>query len=139
MLSACYGEWGTGRPPDYAAYSLAELHGLVDRFAAAPPVSSQGDGASGTHAWISVIDRGFVLHAYFGEECRAGGAVGYELYGPYPPRTEREYGDPYDGTGLAGTMTTACLKDVLGLLDGGRSPVEFVRGSALSASVVSDD
>ena len=67
------------------------------------------------------------------------GAVGFELYGPYPPGTKRDDGDPYDGRGLAGSMTTACLKSVLSLLAKGHSPVDYVRGSALSASVVVDD
>jgi hypothetical protein len=35
-------------------------------------------------------------------------------------------------------MTTACLKGLLGLLDEGRSPVDYVRESAPEASVVTD-
>src|SRR5438132_1498626 len=139
MLEASYGEWGMGSPSVYKTLAMEELVALVDRLAAAPPVSSDGGGASGDHAWISVIDRGFVLHAYFGEDCRADGAVGFELYGACPPGTERDHGDPYDGRGLAGSMTTACLKSVLSLLDNGHSPVDHVRGSALRASVVVDD
>jgi hypothetical protein len=139
MLEACQGEWGTVCPPRYSAVALSDLCSLIDRLAAAAPLSSRIDGASGDHAWISVIDRGFVLHAYFGENCRADGIVGFELYGPYPPGTECEHGDPYDGRGLAGRMTTACLKAVLSLLDKGHSPVDYVRGSALSVSVVADD
>ena len=88
MLEAGYGEWSTGHPPSYAARSLDELHRLVERLAAAPSVSSYGGGASGDHAWISVIDRGFVLHAYFVEDCRGDGIIGFEFYGPYPPGTE---------------------------------------------------
>jgi hypothetical protein len=138
MLEAYCGEWGAVRPPDYSAQSVGDLHALVDRLAAPRTLSSRGEGASGDHAWLSVIDRGFVLHAYFGEDCGGDGVVGFELYGPYPPGTERDHGDPFDGRGLAGGMTTACLKAVLALLDGGQSPVEYVRASAVSASVVTD-
>ena len=45
---------------------------------------------------------------------------------------------PYDGRGLAGTMTLPCLKQMLSLLDEGRSPVDYVRESALEAEVVTD-
>lgn len=139
MLEASYGEWGAGPPVDYSAHPVGDLHALVDRLAAAPTVSSRGDGASGDHAWLSVIDRGFVLHAYFGEDCRDGGFVGFELYGPYPSGTERDPVGPFDGRGLEGRMTTASLKAVLALLDDGQSPVDYVRGSAVSVSVVADD
>jgi hypothetical protein len=139
MLESSYSEWGMGQPPVYAVRSLAALHALVDRLAAAPTVSSRGAGASGDHAWISVIDRGFIAHAYFGEETRRDGVISFELYGPYSPGTERDDGDPYDGRGLAGSMTTAQLKVMLSLLDAGQSPVEYVRETALSVSVVTDD
>jgi hypothetical protein len=139
MLEARYSEWDSCSPNSYAALMLDELCALVDRFAAAPPVSSYVGGASGAHACMSVIDHGFVLHAYFGEDCRGGGVVEFELYGPYPPGTERNHGDRYDGRGLVGRMTTVCLKGVLLLLDEGHSPVDYVRESALMVSAVADD
>jgi hypothetical protein len=137
MLEASVGEWGSGST-DYRGRTLAELDALVDRLAAAPPLSSSGAGVMGDHAWVSVIDRGFVAHFYFSEGCRDG-LVGFELYGPYPPGTERQHGDPYDGTGLSGSMSVATLKEVLRLLDAGTSPVDFVRAAAQSVSVVADE
>src|SRR5262245_42876870 len=134
MLEVSYGEWNTEGSTDYQALSLEDLCALVDRFAAAPPLSSYGPNASGDHAWMSVIDRGFVAHVYFDEGTGANGTVEFELYGPYPPGTERDYSDPYDGNGLAGRMTTECLKQMLSILDAGKSPIDFVRTSAISAS-----
>jgi hypothetical protein len=137
MLEASVGEWGAGTT-GYHGRTLAELDALVDRLAAAPTLSSSGEGAMGDHAWLSVIDRGFVAHFYFGEGCRDG-LIGFELYGPYPPGTERQHADPYDGTGLSGSMTVTTLKEVLRLLDSGSCPVAFVRGAAVDVSVVADE
>src|SRR5262245_4753592 len=69
MLKVSTGEWGSGSMA-FSGRTLAELDALVDRFAAAPPLSSSGPDVMGDHAWISVIDRGFVAHFYFGEGCR---------------------------------------------------------------------
>lgn len=86
-------------------------------------------------AWISVSDQGFDLEVYFGEDTRQDGIIDFVLYGPYSPG---ERTDIYDGRGLHGAMTTACLKDLLVLLDEGRSPVDYVRESALEVNVVRD-
>ena len=139
MLEASHCEWGKERPTGYAPVALEDLGALVDRLVAAPTISSRDGGASGDHAWISVIDHGFIAHAYFGEQTRRDGVISFELYGPYPPGTERDDSDPYDGRGLAGSMTTTHLKGMLSLLDQGQSPVEYVRETALSVSVVADD
>jgi hypothetical protein len=137
MLDVSVGEWGAGSTA-FSGRTLAELDALVDRFAAAPTLSRSGAGAVGDHVWVSVIDRGFVAHFYFGEGC-PDGLVGFELYGPHPPGTERQHGDPYDGTGLSGSMTVTTLKEVLRLLDAGSCPVAFVRAAAVSVSVVADE
>jgi hypothetical protein len=143
MLKAYYGEWNKDNSHSLTAHSLDVLHELIDRLAAARPVSSYRGGARGDHAWIIVSDHGFDLSVYFGENCREDGEVRFLLYGPYSPG---ERGDIYDGRGLDGSMTTACLKGLLTLLDQGRSPVDsvgrspvdYVRELALEASVVTD-
>lgn len=135
MLNAYHGEWHKANSPRLTAHSQDELCSLVDRLAAARPVSSYGGGASGHHAWIIVSDRGFNLEVYFGEDTRADGVIDFVLYGPCSPG---ERGDIYDGRGLHGEMTTACLKGLLATLDEGRSPVDYVRASALEVSVVTD-
>jgi hypothetical protein len=135
MLKAHHGEWNKENSPRLTARSLGELCSLVDRLAAARPVSSYGGGASGHHAWIIVSDQGFNLEVYFGEDTRTDGVIDFVLYGPCPPG---ERGSIYDGRGLHGEMTTACLKELLALLDAGRSPVDYVRESAQEVSVVRD-
>lgn len=135
MLNACHGEWDRENAYGYTPHSLDELRRLVDRLAAARPVSSYPGGASGDHAWILVSDHGFDLSVYFGEGCREDGVVRFELYGPYTPG---DRGDIYDGRGVAGDMTTACLMGLLALLDGGHSPVASVWDSAREVSVVTD-
>ena len=138
MLEAYYGEFSKDNSPAFSPYSLDELYALVDRLAAARPVSSYGRGMSGHHAWIVLKNRDFGLVAYFGEDCRSDGVVDFELRGPYPPGTDYKRVDPYDGRWLAGMMTITCLKAVLAQLDEGRSPVDYVRESALEAKVVTD-
>ena len=138
MLKARYGQWDTACPNNYALLPLDHLCALVEGLAAAPSLSTDVSGAAGTHALISVIDHGFILHAYFGEDCREGGVVEFELYGPYAPGTERNHRDSYDRRGLAGRMTTVCLKRVLSILDEGRSPVDYLLELALSVSEVAD-
>jgi hypothetical protein len=136
MLHASCTEFDMAGPGDFRPFSLDELGTLIDRLAAAPTVSSRGRGTSGHHAWISVIDRGFVLHAYFGEETNEQGRIDFELYGAYPPGEELARQDPYAGKGLMGEMTTRCLKDALSLLDQSQPLVDFIREQALNASVV---
>src|SRR4051812_48791227 len=73
--------------------SAKELMGIVDRFS---EMASDLDGrfsplADGDHAWISIVDGGFVLHAYF---CRC--VIRFELYGPTPVGKETRHADPYD-------------------------------------------
>lgn len=139
MLDAYYGERSRENSPVFAAHSLDELYGLVDRLAAAPPVSRRSPGLSGHHAWIILKNVDFSLAAYFGEECRGEGLVDFHLYGPVPPPgPERDWSHPYDGRGLAGVMSTACLKGVMALLDEGRSPLDYVRELAAEAEVVTD-
>src|SRR5262249_13693241 len=113
MLQANCGGYSTTQAVGYKGVALPELLEMVARLSAAPRVSSLFEGALGDHAWLSVIDRGFIMHAYFGETTFSEGVISFEIYGPYPPGTERAHGDPYDGRGLAGTMTTQSLKEVL--------------------------
>jgi hypothetical protein len=108
---------------------------LVDRLAAARPVSSYSRGTSGDHAWIILSDQGFDLEVYFGEGSRKDGVIDFVLFGPYSPG---ERCSIYDGRGLQGEMTTVCLKGLLAVLDKGCSPVDYVRESALEVSVVTD-
>jgi hypothetical protein len=124
MLKAYHGEWNKDNSPRLTDHSLEELYSLVDQLAAARPVSSSRGGASGHHAWIIVSDRRFNLEVYFGEDTRRDGVVDFVLYGPYSPG---ERCDIYDGRGLHGEMTAPCLKELLSLLDRGRSPVDYVR------------
>lgn len=135
MLNACYGEFNKKIPPTLAPHSLDELYLLIDRLAAARPVSSYGRGISGDHAWICVSDRGFDVEAYFSEDCREESVVWFVLYGPYSPG---DGGNIYDGRGLHGVMSIACLKGVLALLDEERSPLNYVRESAREVDVVQD-
>src|SRR5688500_8276937 len=78
---------------------LKELLGVVDRFTAM--ASDRGErfppGVEGAHAWMSIIDQGFVMHAYFD-----GDTISFELYGPTTVGSEKEHSDPYDGSGLSG-------------------------------------
>ena len=135
MLNAYFGEFNQVHPCKLTTHSLDELSGWIDRFAAARPVSSYSRGMSGDHAWIIVSDHGFSVTVYFGEGCREDGLVRYLLYGPFSPG---ERCSVYDGRGLHGEMTTACLKGLLALLDAGRSPVDYVRESAREAEIVTD-
>lgn len=61
------------------------------------------------------------------------GLVTFLLYGLYSPGN-RAY--IHDGRGVRGYMTTACLKGLLALLDEERSPLNYVRESALELEVV---
>lgn len=135
MLNAYYGEWNNKNSYKLTPHSLDELYRLIDRLAAARPISSYSRGASGDHAWIIASDHGFDLSVYFGEGCREDGVVRFLLYGPYAPG---DGGHIYDGRGLEGEMTTACLKGLLALWDEGRSPVDYVRRSAVEADIVTD-
>jgi hypothetical protein len=138
MLEAYYGEWNQVNTHHFTAHSLDELYRLADRLAAARPVSSYRGGMSGDHAWIVLKSLDFSLCVYFGEDCRSEGVVWFHLYGPIPSGPERKHAHPYDGRGLAGRMTMACLKGLLALLDEGRSPVAYLHESALEAEVVTD-
>jgi len=135
MLNAYYGEFNKVIPCELTPHSLDELYEWIDRFAAARPVSSYRGGMSGDHAWIIVSDHGFSVSVYFGEGCREDGLVRYLLYGPF---STGERCSVYDGRGLQGHMTTACLKGMLTLLDAAHSPVDYVRESALEAEIVTD-
>jgi hypothetical protein len=89
--------------------------------------------AYGDHAWISIIDAGFVLHAYFYEQI-----IRFELYGPKPVGKEKGFGHPYDGSGLSGELDADTLKGVIRLLDQGQWPREYVQENARKCSVVAD-
>jgi hypothetical protein len=115
--------------------TVEELFAVVDRFGR---MASDLDGrfppgADGAHAWISIIDQGFVMHAYFNRR-----TIGFELYGPHPAGKEREYGDPYDGSGLCGELDEDALMWIITLLDQGRSPREYVQENAKKCSLVTD-
>ena len=114
---------------------LEELLDVVDRFS---EMSSDLDGrfppgSSGAHAWMSIVDQGFVMHAYFDRR-----TITFELYGPTPVGREKEYGDPYDGRGLSGELDADTLKNVIKLLDEGRSPRDYVQANAKRCSIVAD-
>src|SRR5690242_2360062 len=134
MLNVATGCWadlrGTGELDlvnnDFAVMALNDLLILIDRFVSMPPLHSynrHGDDAPGAvrgdHAWVSVIDRGFVFHVYFSED-----EPTFELYGPFPPGHEAQQQDPYDGSGLAGSMSIKGVRQVITLLDGDQSPRE---------------
>lgn len=104
------------------------FHGMGSDLAGRFPSWADGD-----HAWISVVDRGFVLHAYFERR-----TIRFELYGPKPVGREKERGDPYDGSGLTGVLEADTLKEVITLLDQGECPRQFVRENAKECSVVAD-
>jgi len=116
-----------------AAMPLADILALVDRFARMPPLASYNPEQAGDHAWLSVIDRGFVFHAYFDEL-----DVSFELYGPFPPGTEMDQRDPYDGSGLAGHMSCQAVKEVLAMLNRDLSPREYVQEHGEEVEVVED-
>jgi hypothetical protein len=90
-------------------------------------------GVVGDHAWVSVVDGGFVLHAYFNLH-----EIRFELYGAQPVAKEKKHRDPYDGSGLSGELEVQTLKEVLRLLDRGQSPRQFVQENAKRCSVVKD-
>lgn len=141
MLNVSSGHWadthGTGELEgvysDEAPTSLDALLELVDRFARMPPLRSYNPEQAGDHAWLSVIDRGFVFHVYFSDDDPT-----FELYGPFAPGSELQHRDPYDGSGLAGSMSIQSLKDVLAMLDRGESPREHVQQHGQDVEVVSD-
>lgn len=135
MLNAYHGEWNKENSSQLTPHSLNELHTLIDRLAAAKPISSYPGGASGHHAWIIVSDHCFNLEIYFGESTKQNDTVDFVLYGPYQPGEETNI---YDGRGLDGIMTTTCLKETLNKLDTGQNPVQHVRDNAIEVSVVED-
>jgi hypothetical protein len=115
---------------------VQELLGVVDRFdqMGSDLEGRFSPGGSGDHAWMSIIDQGFVMHAYF-----CAHTIRFELYGPKPVGKEREHLDPFDGSGLYGELDVRTLKSVVTLLDQGRSPREYVQANARKCSVVTDD
>lgn len=135
MLNAYYGEFGKQNQPKLVPHSLEDLHSLIDHLCARPPVSSYPGRATGHHAWIIVSDHGFDLQVYFGESTGKDLVVSFVLYGPYSAGEENSI---YDGRGLHGDISTENLKTLLGILDQGRSPVDFVHGAAIEVSVVTD-
>ena len=114
-----------------APRDLGELLTVVDRFAAIGVDGGERfrGGNAGSHAWISIIDQGFVVHAYFTKR-----EITFELYGPNSTR----YGDPFDGSGLAGKVNVETLRGVIALLDEGRSPRDYIRANAISCAVIED-
>ncbi len=126
MLSTLSSHRGSPRP---SRLQLKELFRWVDEITALPDPINATHGYEGDKGFISIIDRGFILHAYF-----TGEIVRYELYGPFAPGTERSPRPPKEDHGLEGSMSIACLKDVIRLLDDGRSPLEYIRSNALQAA-----
>jgi hypothetical protein len=114
---------------------VGELLDVVERFhEMGSDVEGRFPGGSdGDHAWVSVVDGGFIVHAYF---CRK--TIRFELYAPPAVGREKKHGDPYDGSGLSGEVDVQTLKEVLRLLDRGQSPREFIRENAKRCSVVKD-
>jgi hypothetical protein len=119
------------------AFDILELFTLIDRFMAMPALSSIATGMTGHHAWISITDRGFLLHAYFGEDASED-VVDFDFYGPVLPGTERQSYDPYDGRGLSGVMDAATLKEAIRLLDANVSPRDYIKEHAKEVGVVED-
>jgi hypothetical protein len=101
---------------------LRELLRSVDELVAMPDLSIAAHGVEGAKGGISIIDRGFILHSYF-----SGPGVQFEIYGPFAPGTERSPRPAQECSGLTGSMSIDCLKDVIRMLDGGCSPLEHVR------------
>ncbi len=101
---------------------LREVLQSVDELAAMPDLSIAEHGVEGAKGGISIIDRGFILHSYF-----SGPRVQFEIYGPFAPGTERSPRSAQGGSGLSGSMSIDCLKDVIRMLDRGSSPLEHIR------------
>ena len=106
---------------------LRELLRSVDELAAMPDLSIAEHGVVGTKGGISIIDRGFVLHSYF-----SGLGVQFEIYGPFAPGTERSPCPAQECSGLTGSMSIDCLKDVIRMLDRDNCPLQHVRLHAWS-------
>jgi hypothetical protein len=104
---------------------LRELLRSADELAAQPEVSEARAGVTAHKGHISVIDREYILHAYFLRQ-----HVEFELYGPPPRETGRLPRPLRDGGGLAGAMSVDSLKEVLRMLDRGESPVQFLEENA---------
>ncbi len=114
---------------------LREVLRAVDELDAMPEPTFEADGMEGDKGVLSVLDRGFILHAYFG-----GGKIRFELYGPIVPGSECDPRPLHAAVeGHSGVMSVECLKGVLRLMEEGRSPVEFVRSHALEANSVRTD
>ena len=113
---------------------LRELLRSVDELSAMPALSIAEHGVEGDRGCLSIVDRGFILHAYF-----SGRAVRFEVYGPFAPGTEQSPRPPWEYPGLTGSMSTACLKEVLRILDRGRSPLEHIRMNASESRPVEFD
>ncbi|HLP00092.1 MAG TPA: hypothetical protein VK171_15965 [Fimbriimonas sp.] len=135
MLNAYHGEFNQEKASQLTPHSLEDLNTLIERLAAAKPVSGYGSGARGHHAWIIVSDHGFNLEIYFGESTKQNQTIDFVLYGPFLPSEETNI---YDGRGLDGVMTIICLKKTLTILDQGNNPIEYVKQTALEVSVIAD-
>lgn len=118
--------------PGEIEFELDQLAALIDSFVVLPSLSTFGEGVSGSKAWISVVDRGFIFHAYFGDD-----AIDFELYGPFEPDTE--IAPRGSSSWICGRMDSDCLKETLRLIDNGRSPAEFVTAHAIEIAPEFED
>ncbi len=105
----------------------------IEAISALPALSSYPGGVSGCQGSMTIVDKGFILHAYFvdDEGIVDGTPVQFELYGPYPSGQEGQVEPGAEDNETSGYMTVECLKQVLTLLDEGKAPVEFVRSDAV--------
>jgi hypothetical protein len=123
-----------GGTSSYRKRQLRELLRSVDELAAMPDLSIAEHGVEGAKGVLSIVDRGFIIHAYF-----SGHAIQFEVYGPFAPGTEQSPRPPWEYRGLTGSMSTACLKEVICILDRGGSPLEHIRLNASESRPVELD
>jgi hypothetical protein len=95
-----------------------------------PSTFNIGYGIGTSRGFITIHDRGFILHAYFVDEVVKGASIQIELFGPFGD-PERLKNNPYAGT-IEGLITLHTLKQAIHLLDKGESPVEYVQSNIVS-------
>ena len=95
-----------------------------------PLLSSFNVGIGGDRGLITIIGRGYVLHAYFREDIINRPSISIALHGPLKD-TEHLKTDLYAVTIGDGLVTIDVLKEILRLLDAGESPVEYVQNNII--------
>ncbi len=83
---------------------LRELFRAVDEIATKPDLSIEENRGRESKGNLSIVDRGFILHAYV-----SGQTVDFLIYGPFPPGTEQAPRPPWESPGHAGLIGLDCL------------------------------